>query len=88
MPQPDGGKTHHGTFRWRAALASAEGDHALTGTTMVTLLGTAAGDTAMCPGGSPVVLRPSGGCAVAASALGGLTPASSCLNNTAGTCHF
>jgi hypothetical protein len=30
MRLPDGGKTHHGTFGWRAALASAEGDHAVS----------------------------------------------------------
>ena len=59
-----------------------------TGTAMVTLLGTAAGNSATCPGGSPVGLPSRGGCAVAAAALGGLMPASSCLNNTAGTCQF
>jgi len=59
-----------------------------TGTAMVTLLGTAAGDSATCPGGSPVGLPSSGGCTAAAAALGGLIPASSCLKNTAGTCQF
>lgn len=59
-----------------------------TGEAMVTLLGTTAGDSATCPGGSPVGLPSRGGCAVAAAALGGLMPASSCLNNTTGTCQF
>lgn len=58
------------------------------GTEMISLYGAGASVTATCPGGSPVVLPSSGQCATDANALGGLMPASSCINNTSGACQF
>jgi hypothetical protein len=55
---------------------------------MVTLFAADGASTVACPGASSVALPSSGPCALDAAALGGLMPASSCINRTTGTCEF
>jgi hypothetical protein len=58
------------------------------GAVMMTLYGGGSSLTASCADGVPVAIGSSGPCRDGLAALGGLTPAASCLNRTSGTCQF
>jgi hypothetical protein len=58
------------------------------GTELLTIFARGADVTVTCPGAAPVALPSTGPCATASAFLGGLMPASSCIDSTTGTCTF
>jgi hypothetical protein len=58
------------------------------GAELLTITSTAGVATVACPGSTAVALPSSGPCAVDSAYLGGLMPASSCVDRTTGTCTY
>jgi hypothetical protein len=58
------------------------------GSELLTFTSQGSNINATCPGIAPAALPTSGPCAIASAALGGLMPASSCIDSTTGACAF